>query len=90
LIKDWLPQSVTSVFTADAADVPTLKDRKHRLAMKIEKLFGRDITTNIISWSGSPLPGVSPWLISSFNSLPFPHAGIFLQERFRTPKCSGN
>jgi glycosyltransferase involved in cell wall biosynthesis len=44
VMKDWLPRGVTSVFASNPAYVPTLKDRKHRLAMKIEKLFGIDIT----------------------------------------------
>jgi glycosyltransferase involved in cell wall biosynthesis len=44
VMEDWLPKGVPSVFTANPGYVPTLKDKKHRLAMKIEKLFGLDIT----------------------------------------------
>ncbi len=44
VMKDWLPKNVASVFRADPAYRLTLKDRKHRLAMRLEKLLGIDIT----------------------------------------------
>lgn len=44
VMKDWLPKGVNSIFKADPNHVLTKRERKHRLAMKIERMFGIDLS----------------------------------------------
>lgn len=44
VMKDWLPRDVKSVFRADTNHVLTKREKKHRLAMKVEKIFGLDLS----------------------------------------------
>ena len=42
-VKDWLPQDV-GLYVADPAYKPTKKQKKHRVMMRLEKLFGVDLS----------------------------------------------
>lgn len=44
IMKDWLPKGLHSVFKADPNHVLTKRERKHRLVIKIEKIFGLDLS----------------------------------------------
>lgn len=44
VMKDWLPQDVKTVFQPSADYVLTKRDKKHRVAMKIEKMFRLDLS----------------------------------------------
>jgi len=44
VMQEWLARNVTSVFKADPDYKLTLRDKKHRLAMRIEGLLGIDTT----------------------------------------------
>ena len=43
IIKDWLPQDI-GLYVADSAYKPTQKQKKHRVMMRFEKLFGVDLS----------------------------------------------
>ncbi|MBM4136589.1 MAG: glycosyltransferase [Nitrospira sp.] len=44
IMKEWLPQGMTSVFRAYPDHVLTKREKKHRLVMSIEKIFGLDLS----------------------------------------------
>ena len=43
IVKDWLPQDV-GLYVADPAYKLTQKQKKHRMMMRFEKLFGLDLS----------------------------------------------
>jgi hypothetical protein len=44
VMKDYLPKDIKSIFKADSNHVLTKREKKHRLAIKIEKMFGLDLS----------------------------------------------
>ena len=44
VMKDYLPKDIKSIFKADPNHVLTKREKKHRLAIKIEKMFGLDLS----------------------------------------------
>lgn len=44
VMKDWLPKDVESIFKADPNYVLIKKEKKHRLALRLEKIFGIDLS----------------------------------------------
>lgn len=44
IMKDWLPNDVNSIFKADPNHVLTKREKKHRLALRLEKIFGIDLS----------------------------------------------
>ena len=43
IVQDWLPKD-KEVYQADPAYQPTRKQKKHRLMLKLEKLFGLELS----------------------------------------------
>lgn len=44
VMKEWLPKDVKSIFKADSNYVLTKREKKHRLALRLEKIFGIDLS----------------------------------------------
>lgn len=44
VMKGWLPRDTTGLFVADPAYVPTKKEKKHRLGLTLERLFGLELS----------------------------------------------
>lgn len=44
VMKDWLPKDVNSIFKADPTHVLTRREKKHRLALRLEKIFSTDLS----------------------------------------------
>ena len=44
VMRDWLPKGINSTFKADPDHILTKRERRHRLAMKIERMFGIDLS----------------------------------------------
>jgi len=44
VVQAWLASEAETRFAPDPAHVPTRRERKHRLAMKLESLFGLDLS----------------------------------------------
>jgi len=44
VMKEWLPKDVKSIFKADPNYVLTKREKKHRLALRLEKIFGIDLS----------------------------------------------
>jgi len=44
IMKDCLPKDVNSIFKADPTHVLTRREKKHRLALRLEKIFGIDLS----------------------------------------------
>ncbi|MCL0074734.1 glycosyltransferase [Thermodesulfovibrionales bacterium] len=44
VMKDWLPKDVKSIFKADTNHVLTKREKRHRLALKLEKMFRLDLS----------------------------------------------
>jgi hypothetical protein len=44
IVKSWLANEAEKSFQPSLEHAPTIREKKHRLAMKLEKLFGWELT----------------------------------------------